>query len=148
MTFHIWREFNVVPVTRKLNVRTVLGDGGPHLMTFGCRTTQIAGGTFGANLQMGVRYELPNGEIRTVDNVAGISLDDLDQLSGGIWYHDSFMTIDTYHPLADGPYPENPLGVFTIDFTLGGNPSGGNPLYTYEAVIQTFDGSPAVVFHP
>lgn len=114
-------------------------------MSFGCRCVQ-ADPSSGATLTMGVRYENPNGEIQSLFLPAAILLSDTTQAGGGIWYHDVFMTIDKYWPLNNGPYPENTLGVFSIDFTLSAPPL--TSLFTYEAIVQTFDGVPTVVMHP
>lgn len=143
MSYHIFTESNVVPSTRSVNIRSALDTSGPHLVTFGLRTTVTQPGA--ASLAMTLRYETPNGQERSIFLPSAANLNFLEDSNGAIWYAPQEMTIDQYYPLANGP-GSDPLGTFKIDFLLSGTVTTGR--ITYECIVTTFDGGSAVVYHP
>lgn len=145
MTYHIFKESNIVPSTRTIDMRGVVDTSGPHLITFGCRTH--AESTVVSNISMKCTYETPNTARRTINLPGVVDLTTTDDFLGGMWYAPVETIIDQYYPLGDGIYPEQPLGVLNLQFVLTGSPSAACRI-SYECVLQTFDGNASDVFHP
>jgi hypothetical protein len=143
VTTHLYMEENIPPVAFSKNVRGVLDGSGPHFICCGLRCVSPAGVSPTANLSF--TYELPNGELQTVQT-PWIVLTDTSQAGGGIWYTKVEMAIDQYHPLGDGLLAD-PYGVFTLDLQVSGG-SIATALITYEATVEVLDGNPSVVRHP
>lgn len=147
MTFHILKEDSIAPTTRKINVRSLLDTSGPHLLTGGHRTVIADLADSGLFYRMTFRYEFPNGEMRSI-RPDDLALDSTTQAGGGIWYMDNVLILDKYWPAADGPYSEERYGIFSIDFALLGGTSNGISRISYDIVLQVFDGSSSVQYHP
>lgn len=144
MTWYVWRGAGVTPANVILdNVRNRIDTSGPHLITLGLRTTtaDFGVGSCAAYFQ----YETPNGEIQTL-GTGYVSLTQISDAGGGIWYEPLRISIDENHPLADGPIAADPRGFYTLGLTLSG--SAGAAKITYEAMLMTFDGNSAVVNIP
>lgn len=143
MTIHIFREDNITPTTRSIDVRNVLDASGPHRVSFGCRCTVVGPGA--DYVIMSVIYETDNGQTRTIGLPAPIDLTTTSSSLGGMWYAPEELVIDFRHPLGDGALV-SPYGQFNINFLNGGNVNGAK--ISYEAIIEQFDGSATVVHHP
>jgi hypothetical protein len=151
VTTHIFTELGVMPhsgggtTTYRLNARNVLDTGGPHEVSFGGRT-EVADPSSACFVNMNVKYETNNGELRTIATVAPVDTSTLSESAGAMWYSPKQLVVDKHYPLANGPQPTSPSGLFDINLVFGGNPLTSK--ISYECLIEVFDGSPAVVYHP
>lgn len=143
MSFRLFQEDSITPSTRTINVRNSLDSNGPHRLSFGVRT--VVADALAGSLYMYCRYETPNGQMRRIDLVSGADLREISDLSGAMWYADQVLVIDKRYPLGDGPGVD-PYGVFELNFVLTG--TAGSSLIAYEAIVDVFDGSPAVTIIP
>lgn len=142
MSFHIFKEENIAPTTRTINIRNIIDSTGPHKVTFGVRTVFAAAGS--ATYSMQFSYENDNGVMQTLSNPS-IDLSETDPGLGGVWYKEEVMTSDRRHPLGDGLLAD-PYGAFTLNFILLNGPTSA--LISYDAIFTTLDGSSSVVYHP
>jgi hypothetical protein len=144
LTVHRFIETGITPADRTINIRNVIDSEGPHLITFGSRTT-VADPTAG-QLAMYVYYETPEHQLIGLPAPSSVDLTELEPSLGGAWYARQVMTIDGYFPDYSGVYPEETRGMFKIVFDLAG--PAGTSKFAYECVVNVDDGSPAVVNHP
>jgi len=143
MSWHIYKEVDIVPVNKTISLRTVLDASGPHMLCMGTRTTVAAVGA--GSIGLFCDYEDISGNIQSIATAGNSSLITIDPDLGSTWYMKDSLIMDKYYPLGDGPTID-PLGLFQLRFTLVG--SALTSLFSYEAVLQVFDGSPNVVYHP
>lgn len=146
MTVHIFRESTISPpgpspVQRNISIRNVCDASGPHLITFGVRT--VVADAAASFCSMRVQYESPNGELRTI-YAGDADLSVVTDVAGAMWYAPQVMTIDERHPLGDGA-GEDPYGTFMIRLNCA---APGTSKISYECVVEQFDGSSTVVYHP
>jgi hypothetical protein len=77
---------------------------------------------------------------------SSVDLFEIEPALGAAWYARQVMTIDGYFPDLDGVFPEEPRGMFKIQFVMSG--PVGTSKFAYECIVNVDDGSPAVVNHP
>jgi hypothetical protein len=146
MTRHIFREYGISPAEFSKNVRNVIDTDGPHMISLGCRT--VTAGGVGETYRLYWEYETQNGEL-IQETTPWTTMNDITQGGGGIWYQPMKFSVDMRYPLGNGPGVD-PYGTWTLNLQKGSGPSGpvGGTLITYEALVDTNDGNPAVVMHP
>jgi hypothetical protein len=155
MTVHVFKEVSIVPVTKIIDVRSIVDSSGPHMLCMGVRT--VVAGPAAGGITIACYYEDISGNIQSL-GVSGTSdLSTIDPLLGSTWYMKDSMVMDQYYPLGNStvpltPYPAsigavaNPYGTFVLALILTGSPDTSR--FSYEARLVVDDGSPAVVYHP
>lgn len=151
MTIHVFRETDITPSNFVIDIRNILDDGGPHLLSMGTRTTVID--LTAGQVIMSCRYEDQSGVVQGLTTGGASDLTTIDPGLGSTWYMKHSLIMDKYHPLGDSaahdsitPFGFNTQGLFQLQFQLFG--TAGTAKFSYEAVLEKFDGSPAVVHHP
>lgn len=155
MTVHVFKEVNITPVTKIIDVRNIIDSSGPHMLSMGVRTT-VADLTAGG-VTITCFYEDISGNTQSL-GVSGTSdLSTIDSLLGSTWYMKDSMVMDQYYPLGNSVVPilaypaslgavANPYGTFILATILTG--PAATAKFSYEARLVVDDGSPAVVYHP
>lgn len=144
MSFHIFKEDSITPSTRSINMRNVVDSSGPHKLTFGIRTV-VADPAAGV-CSMYCSYETPNGQIRSIELTSPADLKTITDSGGAMWYSPDVLVIDERHPLGNGALSD-PYGNLSLEFFVGAGVAGTSKI-SYEAILEVFDASPAVVYHP
>lgn len=146
MSFYIFTESNIVPVSKVINIRGYLGEDGlhPHRIGFFAQTT-LADPLAGA-VTARVRYE---DEVHSEHNYENppITLTSSDPAGGGFQAHDVFDTFDKrFVPSEDPGVFGEPYGMLQLEIDLGG--PAGTALMTYACMVEKIDGSSTVYTYP
>lgn len=146
MSYHIFTEHSITPVTKVVNIRNVMGDppNYPHRIGFFVQTVvaDAAAGVVTAR----VRYEDEAHKEHNYE-LPPITLTTTDPVGGGFHSQDAFDAFDKrFESSVDPGVLGQPDGLLQMELDLGG--TAGTSKITYACMLEKIDGTSTVYTYP
>lgn len=144
MSFHIFTESGIVPVTKVVNIRNVIGDppNYPHRIGFFIQT--VTADLLAGAVTIRLRYE---DEVHNEHNIEAspITLTSSDPAAGGFQSKDVFDAYDCFFSDSSGAFGTL-FGMLQLELELGG--PAGSALITYACMLEKIDGTSTIYTYP